>query len=416
MEKPRVLIIGAGTGGLCLAHGLVAAGIPCRVFERDRSATDRPRGNRLNINATGARALQSCLPKKNFERYIAASAKISTAVSFLDHRLHRLLTIDLPETNQSAPNAPRPVSRTALRQILLEGVEDAVVFGKTFTAFEPADGGHVIARFADGSTAEGDILVGADGASSRVRRELLPHAQRIDTGLIGISGKVPLDATARRETPAPFFKGPTLILGPRGGFMFAGAVEYPQGTLSAHDRDEYVMWGFSTHRDILGLTQPAEEIAGAQAKEAVLAQIRDWSPQIRWLVERTETPAVAPFAVKSSVPIAPWRTSRVTLLGDALHNMTPYRGIGANTALRDAASLRDTLLDAANGRRDLIAALSSYEHQMIEYGFAAVRASLSQMNMLHTRSPLRRLGTKLAFRLFDSWPALRHRVMDAGGQ
>lgn len=411
MDRPTVMIVGAGTGGLCLAHGLLATGIPFRVFERDHSATDRPQGYRLTINATGARALQSCLPKESFARYIAASAKISTAVTFLDHKLHRLLAIDLPETNQSAPEAPRPVSRIALRQILLKGLDGAVTFGKTFSSFEmPADG-RVIAHFEDGSTAEGDILVGADGASSRVRRELLPQAQRIDTGLLGISGKVALRPGARGETPAAFFKGPTLILGPRGGFMFGGAVEYPQGAPSEYDPEEYVMWGFSTRRDILSITKPAEEAAGEHAKAAVLAQIYDWSPQIRDLVERTETTAIAPFAVKSSVPLPPWPTSRVTLLGDALHNMTPYRGVGANTALRDAALLRDTLRDVYSGRRDLLPALATYERSMIDYGFAAVRASLSQMRLLHTPSRVRRFGTKAVFRLFDAWPALGKRMM-----
>jgi 2-polyprenyl-6-methoxyphenol hydroxylase-like FAD-dependent oxidoreductase len=68
--------------------------------------------------------------------------------------------------------------------------------------------------------------------------------------------------------------------------------------------------------------------------------------------------------VKSSVPIKHWSTGRVTLLGDALHNMTPFRGIGANTALRDAALLRDTLNEVEQGREDLLPALSCYERKM----------------------------------------------------
>jgi 2-polyprenyl-6-methoxyphenol hydroxylase-like FAD-dependent oxidoreductase len=103
------------------------------------------------------------------------------------------------------------------RQILLGGLEDVVVFGKTFAAFETSADGRMIARFEDGSTAEGDVLVGADGAGSHVRRQLLPDAQRIDTGLIAFSGKVPLDVTVRNKTPPAIFNGPTLALGPRGG-------------------------------------------------------------------------------------------------------------------------------------------------------------------------------------------------------
>ena len=121
------------------------------------------------------------------------------------------------------------------------------------------------------------------------------------------------------------------------------------------------------------------------------------------------------FGVKSSVPIPHWTTSRITLSGDALHNMTPYRGIGANTALRDAALLRDTLGDVHNGRRDLLRALSTYEEEMIEYGFAAVRASLTQMDRLHTRSPMKRFTMKALFRLLDMSTTLQKHVLDLGG-
>jgi 2-polyprenyl-6-methoxyphenol hydroxylase-like FAD-dependent oxidoreductase len=414
MRKPQVLIIGAGTGGLCLAHGLRGAGVDVRVFERDRTAIDRLQGYRLTINAFGARALRTCLPAANFEHYIAASAKVSTNVTFLDHKLDRLLSIQLPETDQSAPEAARPISRIALRQILLEGLEDVVSFGKAFVAFEQAPNDRVIARFEDGSSAEGDVIVGADGASSRVRRQLLPHAQRVETGLIAVSGKFALDADSRLLAPPAIFKGPTLILGSRGGFMFSGAVEYPQNYSSAYDKQEYGMWGFSASRDALGIDGSPDEVPGEVARRAVLARISDWSPDLRHLVERTEASSLSTFAVKTSVPIHPWKTSRVTLLGDALHNMTPYRGIGANTALRDAASLRDALRDVNNGTRELLPALSQYEREMIDYGFAAVRASLSSMRRLHAKSRVSRFATKTIFHLLDSAPRLQ-RLMSRSG-
>lgn len=83
-----------------------------------------------------------------------------------------------------------------------------------------------------------------DGAGSRVRGQLLPQAQRIDTGIVAVSGRFALDEAARRETPEAVFRGPTLFMGPPGRFMFASAVQYPQGQTSLYDRDEYVMWGF----------------------------------------------------------------------------------------------------------------------------------------------------------------------------
>jgi 2-polyprenyl-6-methoxyphenol hydroxylase-like FAD-dependent oxidoreductase len=172
------------------------------------------------------------------------------------------------------------------------------------------------------------------------------------------------------------------------------------------------MWGFSADRRRLLI--PADELRGEVARKAVLAQIGDWSPQIRHLVERAQEQSLSAFAVKSSVPIGPWVTGRVTLLGDALHNMTPFRGIGANTALRDAALLRDALRDVDGGRRELLPALAGYEREMIGYGFAAVRASLAQMNRMHSRSPIERFATKAFLRLLDASPGLRARMMDLG--
>ncbi len=185
--------------------------------------------------------------------------------------------------------------------------------------------------------------------------------------------------------------------------------------LSVFDRDEYVIWGYSAHRDTLRIEGAADAIASEDARAAVLAQLADWNADLRYLVAHADASSLSSFVVKSSVPIPHWTTSRITPLGDALHNMTPYRGIGANTALRDAAVLRDALRDVLNGRRDLLGALSAYEEEMIKYGFAAVRASLAQMERLPTRSLTNRFATKVLFRILDLSPALRKRVLDLGG-
>jgi 2-polyprenyl-6-methoxyphenol hydroxylase-like FAD-dependent oxidoreductase len=397
----QVLIIGAGTGGLCLAHGLVASGVNVRVFERDRTPVDRLQGYRLHISATGNRALQACLPRENFERFVRASAIVNTAVTFLDCRLNRLLQIDIPPVDRSAPESERPISRISLRKILLEGLEEVVAFGKTFVAYEPTSDGRVSVRFTDGSTAAGDIVVGADGASSRVRAQLLPQARRQDTGIVVVSGKFPLDATARRETPSAVFKGPTLIMGTKGCFLFASAVEYPPDAPRTYDRDEYVMWGFSARRELLAPHLDVAELSGDQIKTLALTQMKEWHPKLRRLAERADPATMTSFEAKSAEPVRPWKTGAVTLLGDALHNMTPFRGMGANMALRDAAALREALVSIAQDRKERITALAAYEREMIEQGFAAVNASLAEMRRLHAQSPVSRLLSKLTYRTID---------------
>ena len=117
------------------------------------------------------------------------------------------------------------------------------------------------------------------------------------------------------------------------------------------------MWGFSAHREAFASAN-LETASGEDLKTAVEALVDDWHPALQRLVCSAEPSTITAFSVKTSVPISPWRTGKVTLLGDALHNMTPFRGIGANAALRDAAALRKALGAADRGEQDLILALS----------------------------------------------------------
>jgi len=406
----KVCIIGAGTGGLCLAQGLKQDRVEVEVYERDHSPSDRLQGYRLSISATGRRALQACLPKALFEKLIANCAKPSGSVAFLDHHLNRLLVIDLPHEDRRDADSELPVSRRALRQILVEGLDGVIRYGKKFVAFEDAPQGAVMAYFEDGSSATGDVLIGADGAGSHLRAQLLPQARRVTTGIVAVSGKLSLSNDVRRATPESVLRGPTLILGPRGCFMFASTVDYEDAEVGSghfYDREKYVMWGFSAHDTTLNLPSDLDAFSGQNAVAAVMRLMNDWHPSLRRLVQTADLTTVTAFAVKTSVPIRPWTTRNVTLLGDALHNMTPFRGIGANTALRDAAALRRALVAAARGRADLIQELAAYERDMVEYGFAAVQTSLKDMERFHANGLLARTATKSLFRAIDRVPPLK---------
>ncbi len=425
----KVLIIGAGTGGLALAQGLKAAGVAVDVYERDHSPTDRLQGYRLSISPAGCRALKACLPEAVYAKFIASAAKPSETVTFLDHRLNRLLRIDIPREEASDVANERPIGRLALRGVLLDGLGAIVHFGKKFVGFEDAPGGGVVARFDDGSTAAGDLIVGADGASSPVRSQLLPQAKRLDTGIVGISGKLALTSERRAAIPAPILRGPTLILGAKGRFMFANAVEYdkterdgspeprrtpspcdglrgfePERGLSGAERlapnpEEYVMWAVSARREAFGTR--LEALGGEALKVAALALVADWNPALRQMIEDSAAASVITFPVKTSTPVPPWPTRNVTLLGDALHNMTPFRGVGANTALRDAAALRAALIAVDRGERELLPALAAYERDMIDYGFRAVGVSLEMMRRVHADDAVSRAVAKLVFRAVD---------------
>ena len=87
------------------------------------------------------------------------------------------MTVDLPNADLGSVDCSRPICRIDLRQVLLEGLGAIVHFGKKFVGFDDTPEGRVIARFEDGTTASGDLLVGADGANSYVRARLLPYTQ-----------------------------------------------------------------------------------------------------------------------------------------------------------------------------------------------------------------------------------------------
>ena len=168
----NVVIIGGGIGGLCLAQGLRKAGISATVYERDESAGSRHQGYRVSLKATGAGALQECLPEDLFALAAATSIRAATRMVVLDEQLRP--KFERPLHHDPPGPGGFGVNRLTLREILLAGLD--VRFGKTFTRDSPAPGGRVAAHFADGGSAAGDLIVGADGTGSAVRRHLLPDA------------------------------------------------------------------------------------------------------------------------------------------------------------------------------------------------------------------------------------------------
>ena len=91
-------------------------------------------------------------------------------------------------------------------------------------------------------------------------------------------------------------------------------------------------------------------MSGAELKDVVRRKVVRWHPVLRKLAELLDENSIATARIRSSEPVAEWETTGVTLLGDAIHSMTPYRGIGANIALQDAALLCAKLTEAAHGR------------------------------------------------------------------
>jgi 2-polyprenyl-6-methoxyphenol hydroxylase-like FAD-dependent oxidoreductase len=129
----------------------------------------------------------------------------------------------------------------------------------------------------------------------------------------------------------------------------------------------------------------------------------------------TEPNSCFPLNIRTSMPIPQWPTTTVTLMGDAIHTMTPGRGVGANTALRDARLLCANLAAARDGGTTLLAGIRDYETQMIKYGFAAVQDSLKQMSgssPIHTPVLGRVVlaGLRTGMRVVNHLPPIKNRM------
>jgi 2-polyprenyl-6-methoxyphenol hydroxylase-like FAD-dependent oxidoreductase len=422
----HVIVIGGGIGGLCLAQGLKKAGMSVAVYERDRTLTDRLQGYRVHISPAGSRALHACLPPHLFDAFDRTCGKAAHAMHFLTEQMEMLLSIRGNMVEQRDPIARhRSVSRITLRQVLLSGLDDVVHFGKTFTRYETCADGRVVAYFEDGTCAEGDVLVAADGGGSRVRRQLLPQAERIDTGVVGIAGKVFLDDATRRRIAPQLLDGMALIAANGGLGLFVALQELSGETAAGIGGNDaslaaaplfdntrsYLMWALSGRRDTFGLN--SERSDGAALAEVASRAMARWAPGLRDLVALSDVSTLSCLPIRTSRPVGPWPTGRVTLIGDAIHAMTPYRGIGANIALKDAVGLRDALLAAQRGEKPLLDAINGYETAMRDYGFKAVRNSLKAMQEVTGRGRLALAVSRGVLRAIDRLPPVK-RMMARG--
>jgi len=194
----RVVIAGGGLGGLALAHRLRQAGLQPLVFERGPAHLDLASSYRIHIDANGSRALRACLPDHLWRLFEPRSALAPRGIAFATERLEHLAFISDRDPGAASAMQSHPISRSGLRQLLLTGLEDVVHFDMRVVGYDQSSPGEVQVHLADGSRVPADVLVGADGSTSAVRKHLLPDARVIDTGVVSIAGKLFLD-TPRRE-------------------------------------------------------------------------------------------------------------------------------------------------------------------------------------------------------------------------
>lgn len=402
----KVIIVGGGIGGLALAQALRRNRTGVEVYERDTRRGSRWEGYRIHINPTGARALQACLPAEIWREF-RKTAGPGGSFGFLTERLAELVVVE--ESTMYPGGAADPAEdhyaadRATLRRLLSSGLDDVVCFGAEFTSYEVLPDGRVRALFADGRSAVGDLLIGADGASSRVRRQLLPGVRIVDTGAIGVAHKVWLTDEMRAGLPPRLLTGMNLIDPNAPFFLFTSMFEPPTGAGSP-----YLLCALVARAD--ALPPDVTELDSDSLRVAVDVLVAGWDPRLRRALAGSDPAARSAVAFQATGPLPTWQPGPVTVLGDAIHVMPPIGGLGGNTALRDAHLLSRLLLVADRGERSLTAAVGEYEHEMRLYGAAAVRYSMDQKDRALATGAAEKAGTRAFFRLCSALPPLRRRV------
>ena len=346
-----VAIIGAGLGGLVLARVLPIHGVRSTIYEADTSATARGQGGMLDIHEhNGQLALRAA---RLFDSFLDIIHPGGQQGRVLDAGGNVLL--DTPDDGTGG----RPeVPRGELCRLLLEALPaETVCWGRKLKAVTPLGDGRHWLTFADGATVETELLVGADGAWSKVR-PLLSEAKPAYTGTTYVETYLH-DSDNRHQASAAAVGG---------GMLFAMA---PGKGIMAHREPGGVLHTY------VGLQKPEDwggglEFADRPAMVArVAGEFEGWAPELKALITEGETAPVL-HRIYTLPPEHRWnRVPGVTLLGDAAHLMTPS-GEGANLAMYDGAELAKALM---NNPGDSEAALLTYEADLFPRSAAEASAA-----------------------------------------
>ncbi|MBL7881622.1 FAD-dependent oxidoreductase [Chryseobacterium gambrini] len=372
-DNKKIAIVGGGPGGLTLARLLQLKNAEVKVYERDENRDVRVQGATLDLHEeSGLEALQRAGLMDEFKANYRPSAG---KLKILDKDLNVFL--DEHASEESYAEDRPEIDRAPLRKILLDSLKpETVVWDSQFISMEK-DGEGWKLHFKNGKSYYADIVIGADGANSKIR-SYLTDIKPVYSGVTMVEGNI-----YNAEINAP--KLWKLV---NGGKIFA--LDLHQSLLFSTKGDGTLTFYTGCKTDENWVKDSGidfdnkEQVFNWFKKEFSL-----WSKDFHELFESDEI-SIIPRPQYHYPPDQKWETStNLTLLGDSAHRMTPYAGEGVNMAMQDAFELAENLTD--NNFKDAKSAFSNYEKSMLKRASEITEITLNSTEMLHSENAIQNL-------------------------
>ncbi|KAH7191817.1 uncharacterized protein B0J16DRAFT_315526 [Fusarium flagelliforme] len=413
MAPLKVIIIGGGLAGACLANGLLnnSDSISVTVYERDPQGSSRG-GYQIRLGAHALTGFKACLTKEQYAQLLPLFGKsggvVSSAPCIFSPSDLKVL-IDLSKAPLYEKSAP--IARTRLRDFLQKPLQEngAIVYGKKYTKYEILEGkvgqSSVRVHFDDGTWEDCDLLVSAEGSGSWTNKQIgLDNiVTEVKPGHGGFLGKCHLPWSVLQTLPTQLLEKGTIYTGNSKAMVFAAA--YLPESLSKQSSDKPINYDEEQASLFLGMswsTGPSSKDLPENIDKKALMREKlteaGFHPDFHKLIDAVDNEDLmtTPWRyAKSDTPVD-WRQKllsktsdvgtahpRVWLIGDSIHPMLPSRGMGANNAIHDTADALGPLLELARTdgllTDDVVSAqLDIYEKAMMPRAFSWVKKSSNQ--------------------------------------